>query len=185
MPGQPLLVKFDDRLCALGVGLSCGHQVRLVRPLPLDQEHQFPGRVGRSDDPLSLEVAFESLRLVLIRLSLLFRLLRGRGVGRLVLGALLLLRGLLAAASLLVFQLPFKLFNEILTVDILNRCSPSTSRSTRPCQTWWSACQQSSRRSIPPPPRRCRSPDRVLWPSWKAAAGRARRDVGGLTRLNF
>ena len=42
VPGQPLLVELDDHLGTLHVGLPRRHQVRLVTPLPLDQEHQLP-----------------------------------------------------------------------------------------------------------------------------------------------
>merc|ERR1712079_115432 len=60
VPGQPLLVELDHHLGTLHVGLPRRHQVRLVTPLPLDQEHQLSAAVRRSDDPLRLEAAVES-----------------------------------------------------------------------------------------------------------------------------
>ena len=41
MPGEPFLVKLDDGLGALDVGLPRRYEVSLVRALPLDQEHKL------------------------------------------------------------------------------------------------------------------------------------------------
>ena len=83
MPGEPLLVELDDGLRALDVGLPRRHQVRLVRPLPLDEEHELAGGVGGADDALRVEAAVEAARAVLLpgkllALALLFLLLNLR-----------------------------------------------------------------------------------------------------------
>lgn len=48
MPREPLLVELDDHLWAAHVGLLGRHQVRLVRALPLHQEHQLAAAVRRT-----------------------------------------------------------------------------------------------------------------------------------------
>jgi hypothetical protein len=49
VPGQPLLVELDDDLRAFDVGLAGGDEVRLVRVLPLHEEHQLPAGGGFQD----------------------------------------------------------------------------------------------------------------------------------------
>jgi len=52
VPVQPLLVELDHHLRDLQVGLLGGHQVGLVRALPLDEEVELPRVVGGADDLL-------------------------------------------------------------------------------------------------------------------------------------
>ena len=70
VPGEALLVELDDGLRALDVGLPRRHQVGLVRPLPLDEEHELAGGVGGADDALRVEAAVEAARAVVVRLLL-------------------------------------------------------------------------------------------------------------------
>ena len=46
------------------VGLLGSHEVGLVAPMPLDQEVQFPGLLGGSEDLLRLQSSGKSSRLV-------------------------------------------------------------------------------------------------------------------------
>lgn len=55
------MIKPDDLLRFLDIGLRGRNEVGLVAVLPLDQEHQLSGRVGRAEDLLDGESAFESL----------------------------------------------------------------------------------------------------------------------------
>ena len=79
MPAQPLLVELYHDLRTLHVRLPGRHQVRLVTPLPLDEEHQLPRAVRGPDDPLRLEAPVEAprpgvlpwVRLLTLRLSIL------------------------------------------------------------------------------------------------------------------
>ena len=61
-------------LRTLHVGLPGRHEVRLVAPLPLDEEHELAAAVCRPDDPLRLEAAVKAARSnVLARVRLLTR----------------------------------------------------------------------------------------------------------------
>jgi len=62
VPRKSLLVKLDDDLWALGVGLASGHKVCLVAALPLHEEQQLAGGVSRADDALGLKATVETSR---------------------------------------------------------------------------------------------------------------------------
>merc|ERR1719400_1589936 len=109
VPVEPFLIELDDDLRDLDIGLLGGHQVRLVRALPLDEEEELPGVVGGADDPLGGQAPCKAPRLVVI----------------LVLGFLLLLStrlGLPLLPSLALFgiSIPVVLLDFVLTVEVLH-----------------------------------------------------------------
>ena len=52
IPVESVLIELYHDLRNLHIGLLGSHQVRLLRPLPLDQEEEFSRLVGGSDDLL-------------------------------------------------------------------------------------------------------------------------------------
>ncbi len=73
MPGEALLVELDDDLGTLDVGNTGGNEVRLLRPLPLHEEHELPARVSRPNDPLRLETPVKTTLRLCRSLRLLLR----------------------------------------------------------------------------------------------------------------
>jgi len=59
MPGKSLLIKLDDHLWTLHIGLSGRDQICLISSLPLHQKHQFSRRVRCSNDFLRLQSTVE------------------------------------------------------------------------------------------------------------------------------
>ena len=112
VPSEPLLVELDHGLGALDVGLPCGDEVRLVRSLPLDEEHELAAAVCRPDDPLRLEAAVKASRPdILTRMKLLTRRFRSFFATD---GA-----GFPFRLLLLQFQFVFKRLDQLWTVEIL------------------------------------------------------------------
>ena len=71
VPTEPLFIKPNHGLRALGIGISSRHQVRLVRPLPLDEEHQLARRVRGANDAFRFEATIKSLWAIFLGLFLL------------------------------------------------------------------------------------------------------------------
>ena len=80
VPGEPLLVELDHGLGAFDVGHTRGDQVRLVRPFPLDEEHELAGEVNGADDALRVQAAVKaSVRSTGIPLSVRVQGVRDHG----------------------------------------------------------------------------------------------------------
>ena len=109
---QSLVTPCLTDLRTLHVCLPGRHKVRLVTPLPLDEEHELAAAVCRPDDPLRLEAAVKAPRSdILTRVKLLTRRFRSFFATD---GTSFPFRLLLPQ-----FQFVFKRLDQLWTVEIL------------------------------------------------------------------